>query len=239
MYYLIIAIQAYSVYHVLKTKNEINWIFLIVFIPVLGSLIYLYMNVYNKQDVVHIQKNITSIINPTKKVLDLKKELAFADTFQNKIDLADAYLEIKDYKNAIVIYKKAKSTLFSNDAYLTSQLMEAYFYNEDYENVITCYKELVAGKDKIKAHNQVQYGLAFAKLKKPNNAEKALRKVNINFSNYEERFILAEFLIDRNKKEEAKEILEAITEESNHFTPTNKKKYKHTVIAVKALLKTV
>ena len=46
------------------------------------------------------------------------------------------------------------------------------------------------------------------------------------FSNYEERMELANFLIRRNKKTEAKEILNDMVSELESMISTNKKKYR-------------
>ena len=48
----------------------------IFFIPVIGSVIYIITQVYNKNDADKIQDEITSIINPTKKIRDLEKKIA-------------------------------------------------------------------------------------------------------------------------------------------------------------------
>ncbi len=236
-YYFIIGLQGFCIYHAIVNKSDRYWIFVIFFVPFLGSLIYLITQVLNKSDVEKVQGNLTAIINPTKKVKELYKKLEFSDTFQNKVNLADAYFEIKDYNSAISYYEEAKDTLFSTDFYVTSQLMEAYFYLKKYKKVIACYEELRTGKEKIKAKNQLQYGLALDKLGKESLAEEELKKVNISFSNYEERLSFAEFLMDKNRNEEAKNILKEILEESKHFTKDNSRIYRETIRLVKSYLK--
>ena len=87
LYYLTIALQGFCIYHLIKNKNEYYWIFLIIFIPVIGSAIYLVSQVYNKRDTNIIKENLTSVLIPTKKVKDLEKRLQFSETFQNRLDL--------------------------------------------------------------------------------------------------------------------------------------------------------
>lgn len=238
-YYLIIGLQGFCIYHSIKNKNENYWIFLIFFIPLIGSIIYLVTQVFNKRDVENIQSSLSAIINPTKKIIELKKQLEFSETFQNKVNLADAYFEIRDYNNAIIYYNDAKDTLFSSDSHVTSKLMESYFYTEDYKNTIKCYAELASGKEKIKAQNQMQYGLTLNKLGKTSLAEKELKKIDISFSNYDERLFFAEFLMDKNRNEDARIILQEIYEESKHFTSGNRRIYKQTIKLVKSYLNTI
>jgi len=109
-YYLIVALQAFCIYHLYKNKNEIYWYFLIIFIPILGSLIYIIVKVYNRRDADKIQQELTTIINPTKHINDLIKKLEFSETFQNKVNLADAYFDMGGFKNAINHYEDAIRT---------------------------------------------------------------------------------------------------------------------------------
>ena len=238
-YYLILALQAYCIYHAYTNNKETYWYFIIFFIPVLGSILYLILRVFNKEDYSKVQDGVVAVLNPTKKVKELKKKLEFSETFQNKVNLADAYLEMNDYQNAIALYEDAKKSLFSHDAYVTENLMLAYFKLNNYKKVIECYKELQEGKEKIKASSQAQYAIALDKLGQAELAEATFKKLNHNFSNYQERLLFAEFLIGKNKIDAAKSILNEILEDAKHFTKDNKRIYKVTVQKVAQLLKSL
>ena len=129
-YFLIIALQAYCIYHVLKYRRPYYWILLILFLPVLGSAIYLITQIYNRPNVNRIQEEIVSIVNPAKKVKDLEKRLDFSDTYQNRVDLADAYLDIKQYDQAINHYLQALEDKAQNGFYVITKLVEAYYYTD-------------------------------------------------------------------------------------------------------------
>lgn len=102
-----IALQVFCMYHVYKNKSNYYWYFVLFFIPLIGSIIYLFTNVFNRKDITVIAQEITTVINPTRKIKALEKELDFSNTFQNKINLADVHLENKDFENAIIFYEKA------------------------------------------------------------------------------------------------------------------------------------
>ncbi|WP_375241918.1 hypothetical protein, partial [Lacinutrix sp.] len=125
--YLIVALQAFCIYHVIKNRNQYFWIFIIIFIPAIGSIIYLITQVYNKRDASIIKENLTSVLIPTKKVKDLEKKLQFAETFQNRLDLADAFFEIKDYQNAIIHYEVALKDESQNNYFILEKLVAAYY----------------------------------------------------------------------------------------------------------------
>jgi len=81
------------------------------------------------------------------------------------------------------------------------------------------------------------YGLALDKLGKFEEAEAQLRAIDIRYSNYDERLVLAKYLLDKSKSEDAKEILNEISTESKHMTKLNKRKYRVTIAEVEKILK--
>ena len=135
-YFLILLLQGYCIYHAYKNGSAYYWYFLIMFIPIIGCVIYLITQVYNKRDAEKIQEDIVSVINPTKKIKDLEKRLQFSETYQNRVDLADALLNIKDYKNAIPHYVEALKDGSQNDFYVTEKLVTAYYGMEDFDKVV-------------------------------------------------------------------------------------------------------
>lgn len=234
-YYLIIALQVFCVYHLFKNRNPYYWIFIILFLPAIGCIIYLITQVYNKHDAEKIQSNLVSIINPTKKVRDLEKRLEFAETFQNRVNLADAYLEIKDYQNAITHYKKALEDHIQNDVFVIKQLIEALYKEEDYDEVIVYAEKIALLSEFKKTRTQFLYGLALEKLEKYDQAEENLKQIDARYSFYEERLVLAKFLLNRNKAAEAKEIIGEIYAESQYMTKENKKLNRLTIAEVEKM----
>jgi len=235
-YYLIIALQGYCIYHMYKNRNPYYWAFLIIFLPVIGCAIYLITQVYNKQDAEKITSEITHIINPTKKITDLEKRLQFSETYQNRVNLADAYLENKDYNNALPHYLEALNDSSQNDFYVASKLVEVYFLMEDYNNAVLYAEKIKDRFEFKKSRTQFIYGLAEEKLGNFESAESNLRQIDIRYSFYEERLVLAKFLISRDKVADAKAILEEVQNESQHMTKTNKRIYRATIQEVEKLL---
>lgn len=216
LYYFTIILQVYCLYHAYKNRNNYYWFFIIFFIPLLGCLVYLFVNVFNKKDVEHIAEEITTIINPTKKIKDLEKELNFSNTFQNKINLADAYVEIGDYANAITFYEKALVGNFKDNPHTLNKLIFCYYQQKKFDKVL----EYAAKIDLEKEFKKTNFfvGLAYEHQNKFDQAEYHLRKLDVRYSNYSERIALCNFLIRYHKKEEAKEILQEIVNEINSST---------------------
>ena len=71
-------------------------------------------------------ESVTTILNPTKKINDLKKQLQFANTHENQVLLADAYFQNNDFINAISHYEKSLNGLFKKDEYTHRQLVKSF-----------------------------------------------------------------------------------------------------------------
>ncbi len=230
LYYLIIGLKFYCAYHVYTTRNKMYWYLIIFLIPVLGSFIYLITHVFTKRDVEKVQKEFTAVINPTAKVKNLEAKVAFSDTFQNRLDLADAYVEIKDPGNAIHHYKEALSGSHSQDYYGNEQLVKAYYAFDEYNEVITAAQVIKDISDFSSSKAQFLYGLSLSKVGRDEEAEVVLKKVDQRYSNYEERLILAQFYKENNKLTEAKELLQELLNEGVYMTKPNKRMYRTTFI---------
>ncbi|MBD0830640.1 tetratricopeptide repeat protein [Aestuariibaculum sediminum] len=229
LYYLTFALQAYCIYHMYKNGNPYYWVFVILFLPLVGSIIYLITQVYNKRDAEKIQDGIVAIINPTKKIKDLEKRLRFSETYQNRVNLADAYMENKDYANAIFHYLEAVKDKSQNHFYIIKKLIEAYYTIEDYDNVLVYAKMIKDNPEFEKSKAQFLYGLAQDKLGDFEAAETNLKQINIRYSFYEERLQLAKILLERQKTNEAKEILDDVVNEYENMTKPNKKLYRNSM----------
>ncbi|GAA4959714.1 hypothetical protein [Algibacter aquimarinus] len=236
-FYLIIALQGFCIYHMYKNRNPYYWAFLILFLPLVSCIIYFITQVYNKRDAEKISNEIAHVINPTKKVKDLEKRLEFSESYQNRVNLADAYIEIKDYNNAIPHYLEALEDKSQKNFYATKQLIEAYFNVEDCEKVIQYSEQIKDHPEFQKSRTQFLYGLALERIGKIEEAEANLRQIDIRYSFYEERLLLAKFLLSINKNNDAKDILNEVQTESNHMTKPNKRLYRATILEVDNLLK--
>ncbi|MBT7817182.1 MAG: hypothetical protein HN566_10650 [Polaribacter sp.] len=234
LYYLMIALQVFCMYHVYKNKSNYYWYFVFFFIPLIGSIIYLFTNVFNRKDINVIAQEITTVINPTRKIKALEKELDFSNTFQNKINLADVHLENKDFENAIIFYEKALEANFKNDPHTLNKLIHCYYKTSNFDKVIEYANKI--NLDKNFKESLYFYGLSLEQKEQFTEAEFQLRKIDKRFSNYPERLEFSKYLIRRNKKEDSKEILTEIISEITSMTKANSKKYRNIFIEAEKIL---
>ncbi|WP_227476501.1 tetratricopeptide repeat protein [Winogradskyella immobilis] len=210
---------------------------MIFFIPVFGAIFYIITQVLTTRDVDKIQSEITTIINPTKKIKDLERKVEFSNTYANQLELADAYYGINDFNNAIINYNKTLEDTVQDSYYTRQQLVLCYFNIKDYESVLT-QVEYIKNKSEFKgSKQQFCYGLALREKGDLEAAEEQLKAIDRPYSNYNERLELAKFYLGNNRKEEAHALLKEIYEESQHMTKPNRRLFKTTIIEVERLLK--
>tara|TARA_R110002051_G_scaffold76952_5_gene140388 strand:+ start:9330 stop:10055 length:726 start_codon:yes stop_codon:yes gene_type:complete len=236
-YYLGVALQVYCVYHCYTNRNSYYWIFAILFLPVVGALLYLFMNVFNKKDIDKVQDGLTAVINPTKKITDLEKKFKFAETFENQVALADAYLEAKMYDKAIENYEASLKDLFKNDAYALSKLLEAYYFSSQWDKAITIGENSIENTKFKKSKASFLYALALEKNGNIEKAEEILLHFDAPYSNYQERLELANFFIRNGKAKAASELLDEMIIESERMSKVSFRQNASIIRKVKELKK--
>lgn len=227
-YYLIIALQILCAYHVYKSRNETYWYFVILLIPAIGCIIYILTQMLNRNDVAVIQKEITNVVVPSKKVKDLEAKLAFSETFQNQVNLADAYKEMGAFAKAETHYSEALTGTHSSDFHANSQLLQSLYALEKYNEVIAVAEKLKPKFEFEGSQAQFTYGLALSKLDKKDEAITVLSKIDKRYSNYEERLKLAKFYVEIDQNDKATELLESLLSEYGNMTKPNRKLHRLT-----------
>jgi len=237
-FYLIVALQGFCLYHCFVNKNPYYWFFVILFLPALGSILYLLINVFQKRDIEKVQDGITSVINPTKKITDLEKKLKFAETFENKVALADAYLDAEVYDKAEELYKSSLIGTFEKDFYVNSNLIEALYYSSQFENVLMNVRIIKDSPKFKKSKASFLYALALEKTGSVELAEEHLVQFDSPYNRYQERLELAKFHIRNGAIDKARLILEEIAIESEGMSKASFKQNRILINKAKELLST-
>ncbi|WP_157560242.1 hypothetical protein U8527_06325 [Kordia algicida OT-1] len=202
-------------------------------LPLIGAILYIVTQVLNKADIEKVTEEIATVIIPSRKVKEAEKRLAFSDTFQNRVALADAHFENGDYENASLHYEAALKGNFKKDFYVITQLISAMSQSQNYEEVIRLADQIKDNHEFKNSKSQYIYGLALDKLGRIEEAEQNLKAIDQRYSNYAERLVLAEFYAKHDKKGKAIEILDEIISESQHMTPQNRRTYRQVVANVR------
>lgn len=215
-YYIEIILQGICVFHVIRKGNSYGWIWLIVFLPVVGCLVYLVSEVFTRNEVNNIQSNLGSIVNPRGKIRELEERLKFTDTFQNRVLLADAYAASGNCDKAIELYESCLKTSLPDNR-VPMQLMLSYFEKGRYNDVVSMGQRVVKTIEFPRSRAKLIYALSLEKIGKNELAEKQFKDLNGRFSNHESRICYGQFLLRLGRDEEAKEIFSEMYSEVSHL----------------------
>jgi hypothetical protein len=114
-----------------RTGRETFWIFIIVFIPLVGCLVYLITQVLpdlqQSRGVRSAQRRIGEAIDPKKNLRQLRDQLELADNVDNRIALADECMRQKGTREARDLYRSCLQGPFETDPHLLLKLAQAEF----------------------------------------------------------------------------------------------------------------
>jgi len=228
-------LQAFCVYHAYRNNYDYKWYILILFFPGVGAAIYLFHHFYNRGTVQTMSDGLKNVVNSNYRIEQLEKKLRFSDTVTNRINLADAYVNIGRYTDATDLYRKCLTGFMSDDPALKMKLLNACFLNDDYQAAV----ELGESLEKEKSFRNSEERMAFAWALHFNGsaamAEATFRDMDRSFTNYPQRTEFCKYLITNDRKQEAKEKLAELLDEFDHMKGPEKRLYRNVLAEIRTM----
>ena len=85
-------IQIALVVHIVKTGRNMTWVFIVIFVPLVGSIAYFIVELLPElsgtRTARSLKRNISEAVDPNKDFKSASQRLALADTVQNSMTLA-------------------------------------------------------------------------------------------------------------------------------------------------------
>src|SRR6476661_2244048 len=185
---IIIVLQAICIIHCIRKGNSNNWIWLIVFVPVVGAIAYIVTEMFTHGQIEQVQAGVTTVLNPTGKIKKLEQQLKFSDTFNNRVQLADAYLADGQTTKAIALYEGSLTGAFTENEYVLTQLSTAYFRMQRYNDVIAITKKIHKLPQYPCSRAHLQYAMALEQSGNTGAAEKEFKRMKVRFAYFESRY---------------------------------------------------
>jgi len=231
----ILLLQAFCVYHAYRNNVEQRWYWLILFLPLFGCIIYLVQNFNSASTIKSLEENVKAAVISNYKTEQLEKALRFSDSVKNKINLADEYVNIGRYGEAIQLYESSLQGFMSDDPSLRMKLLKANFMNEDYEAAVQYGDDLKSETTFKNSEVRVTYAWSIYQTGKAALAETIFSDMDKSFSNYYHRLEYCKFLIKTEKIELAKEKLSELMQEFDHVKGPERRLNRETFSQVKDL----
>jgi hypothetical protein len=220
-YYADIALQAYCVIHCIRNNKQTWWIWFIIFVPLIGSIAYLYTEVFSRRSSSHLIRNkvdIGAVLNPGGHIKKLEANLQFTDTFANRVKLADAYLAAGQYDNAIGYYESSLKGVFADNEHVLSQLVIAYFNLERYDDAVITAQKISKLPKFAKSQAHLLYALSLEYLGRADDAEKEFKLMKGRYSCFEHRYQYGQFLRRAGRDDDADKIFADMLDEAPHLS---------------------
>lgn len=235
-YYWIGIVQIIAIIHALKTGRN-NWIYLLIFLPLVGAIIYFVMEIL--PGLQHGSSFLDgTLFKSGASISDLEKQLRISDTFSSRSQLANAYASRKQYDKAIAMYESALKDNYVNDLETILQIARIHFLSEQFEQSNMYYaRALVLSKQKfIRPDDEFWYALSLYKSGHKTEAEEAFKK-HIQFHRtFDAMYYYGELLLSEGRTNEARAQFESIMDQRD-LIPSHLRRFhsKYVRMARKAL----
>jgi hypothetical protein len=159
---LMLAAQVLGAVHVIRTGRPYWWIFLIVFVPLVGMMVYLVAEILpeliGNGRARQAVSGVTNFLDPGRELRDAMRQKEIAPTVQNKAALAEAYLAAGQPACSASLYREALTGVYSTDPGLMLGLARALFaQGEAMQAQVTLERLRAANPDHTSAEGHLLY----------------------------------------------------------------------------------
>jgi hypothetical protein len=145
---LVLLMQVVCAVHVVKTGRSFWWLWIILFLPGIGCLVYfiieLLPDVQRSRTAWRVGSDIVSFVDPGRSLRKLQDALEVADTFKNRQMLARGYVKAGSYPEAIDLYQRCLTGVFEDDPCIRLELAYAYFLHGSHGDALEILEQLKA-----------------------------------------------------------------------------------------------
>jgi len=238
-YYITIALQAICVIHCLRKGTNTTWIWAIIFLPVIGSIAYMYMEMFSGRslDMQQLQSGVGAAFRPGGNVKKLEDQVRFSDTFNNKVALADAYLATNRVNDAITLYEDSLQGAFTENEYVRAQLIIAYNLVGRYADIVPIARKIYHLPQFLRSRVHILYAIALEKTGNAAQAEAEFKTMKVRYAYFEARYEYGMFLLRSVRHAEAKNIFNEMIGEYSYLSSREKRVSRKWVSAAKDAMK--
>ena len=159
-----IFIQVALVIHIVKTGRNTTWIWIVVMLPMAGSIAYFIIEVLpeltGSRSGRKASSSLRKIINPNKNIKEAALNYSITDTIENSIKLAEECISKNMFSEAKDLYKKCLKGVHEHDPEIMQGLATAEFGLNNFNDVKSILDELI---DKNPDYKNAEAHLLYAK----------------------------------------------------------------------------
>jgi hypothetical protein len=130
---VVLLIQLCFAYHALKTGRPYWWLFVIMGFPVMGCVLYYFIEVFpSSRESVKAEKAVRAVAkawDPERTLREKVADLESCGSVENRVQLAKSCMSHRMYADAATLYRSCLHGVYENDPDIRFGLAEAHFMN--------------------------------------------------------------------------------------------------------------
>ncbi len=154
LFILSIGLQVALVLHIVKTGRNTTWIWIVIMLPMAGSIAYLIVELLpeftGSRTGRKAAKSLTQIIDPQRDLKRAANDFALSDSIENSMRLAKEMVDKGMYAEAKDLYQKCLKGIHKTDPYLMFGLARAEFQLQQYPQALKIMDELIEANPDFK-----------------------------------------------------------------------------------------
>lgn len=204
-------LQIAFIVHVVVTRRQWFWIFVLLFLPGLGVVLYLFIEVLpgmRRGRGINLQPALEAIKSPETRIRERREALAETDTLANRVSLAQALRQAGRLDEAEATLEPLRVGIYNDDPALLTELADLAMRRGDPARA----RELLGGIDlkrsaAVRTRTLTLLAEAAEALNEPQVAEGRYREAMTGATTEEPRAKFAHFLYKQGRQDEAKAVL--------------------------------
>lgn len=235
LYTPVLLLQAFCIYHAYKNGVEYKWYWFIILFPLFGCVFYLIHHFNKRASITNITEAVKGVVNSNYKIEQLEKAYDFSDTLTNRVNLADAYMSVGRYEEAIKLYNECLTGFMADDTGLRMKLLHALYVNHNYQPAVDLGTELERDPLFKKSLSRIAYAWALHHSGRTESAEKIFLDMDKTNTNYEHRVEYCKFLQQVGRTEDMQAKAKEVLTEFEFMRGPERKLHRNTMNELKEL----
>ncbi len=220
-------LQLLCIVHIIKTRRNTYWIWIIVILPYVGGLAYVLIEILptiaSRGNTASIRNTVSNFLNPNQGFEVLRQRAKYSPTHKNIIEYADALMERKEYDKALATYTEQNAGAFLDDPELLYRIANAHFNRGDYDEtlrVLSVLKGKSSSYDKYSRENLL-YLLTIEKTRDFQYVKTEYQRIMNTIRNNSIEIPYLDFLLRNDDFEEMKAVIERIQDDERAMIVNN------------------
>jgi len=159
-YYIVLILQGICVFHAVRSGNQQKWIWIIVFLPLIGCMAYVFTEIIQKRHVNNLQNGCKQFGESGRQNQRVGKELPFLGYVHKSGSFGGCLFGTCFDEQAIRLYEDGLTGTFGDNEHVIKQLILAYYQVGRYEDVVAIASRVARDAYFSKSRSNLMYAQA-------------------------------------------------------------------------------